>query len=469
MNNLNLNDIFNRNEIATNIKRILSSFDERSKDADFKKGIYIYGSPGTGKTRFILDILKDLNYDVIKYDAGDVRNKSLIDTITRDNVSRHNVLDMMHGRFRRIAILMDEIDGMHKGDKGGISALVKLIRQKKTKKQKTENVTLNPVICIGNYYMDKKIKELMNVCNVFELPTPTDEEIREVIVKLIPTVNSSTPLLDQMVAYSQGDIRKVEFLVRLNEKKPDILTSDNIQHILRSKFYNEDYGKITKQLFDRKLTVEQHADFMNDNDRTTVALLWHENVADRLSILPIQTAFPFYLKLVDNICFADYIDRITFQSQIWIFNEMSTFIKTFCNNFLFHEFFERRPVEEIEHIRSMHDVRFTKILTKYSTEYSNQLFLYMLCQVLDMDKKDVVSFFQELRIYYGGNGFLNRTDTINDAEKVFEDTKISKLDIKRIYRYLDKNVHKDVSASKKVGEDVENEFEIDDDGEDDCE
>lgn len=409
MHALNLNAIFNRNEIAENIKRILSSFDERSKDADFKKGIYIYGSPGTGKTRFILDVLKDLDYDVIKYDAGDVRNKSLIDTITRDNVSRHNVLDMMHGRFRRIAILMDEIDGMHKGDKGGISALVKLIRQKKTKKQKTENVTLNPVICIGNYYMDKKIKELMNVCNVFELPTPTDEQIREVIVKLIPTLTTSTPLLDQMVAYSQGDIRKVEFLVRLNEKKPDILTSDNIQHILRSKFYNEDYGKITKQLFDRKLTVEQHSDFMNDNDRTTVALLWHENVADRLSILPIQTAFPFYLKLVDNICFADYIDRITFQSQIWIFNEMSTFIKTFCNNFLFHEFFERRPIEEIEHIRSMQNVRFTKILTKYSTEYSNQLFLYMLCQVLDMDKKDVVSFFQELRIYYGGNGFLTRS------------------------------------------------------------
>lgn len=53
---------------------------------------------------------------------------------------------------------------------------------------------------------------------------------------------------------------------------------------------------------------------------------------------------------------------------------------------------------------------------------------------------------------------------------MFEDTKISKLDIKRIYRYLDKNVHKDVSALKKVGDDVENEFEIeDDDGEDECE
>jgi DNA polymerase III delta prime subunit len=467
MNTLDLNTVFNRNEIAAKIKHIISSFDDRCKDADFKKGIYIYGAPGTGKTRFILDIFKELNYDVIKYDAGDVRNRSLIDTITRDNVSRHNVLDMMHGRVRKIAILMDEIDGMHKGDKGGISALVKLIRQKKTKKQKTESVTLNPVICIGNYYMDKKIKELMNVCSVFELPTPTDTQICTIFQKLIPqTLIERTDILQQMVQYAQGDIRKVEFLLRLNEKKPEILTSENIQHIFRAKYYNEDYGKIAKQLFDRKLSVEQHADFMNDNDRTTVALLWHENVADRISTLPREDAFPFYLKLIDNICFADYIDRITFQSQIWIFNEMSTFIKTFYNNFLFHQFFEKRHPEELERIRAMNDVRFTKILTKYSTEYSNQLFLHMLCQTLDMDKKDVIAFFQELRIYYGGNTFLNRVELLNDAEKLFEDTKIGKLDIKRIYRYLDKNVKKETASSKRNAEDDgEDDFEIDDDDE----
>jgi hypothetical protein len=202
---------------------------------------------------------------------------------------------------------------------------------------------------------------------------------------------------------------------------------------------------------------------MNDNDRTTVALLWHENLPDRLSTVPRKVAFPFYLRLIDNICFADYIDRITFQSQIWIFNEMSTFIKTFYNNFLFHEFFERRPAEEHAKVRAMNDVRFTKILTKYSTEYSNQLFLYMLCQTLDMDKKDVISFFQELRLYYGGNGFLTRTELLNDAENIFEDTKIGKLDIKRIYRYLDKNVHKETAASKKlVDVEEDDDFELDD-------
>ena len=71
---------------------------------------------------------------------------------------------------------MDEIDGMTNGDKGGITALIKIMRQKKTKKQKLEEKTSNPIICIGNYMIDKKIKELLKVCNSFELKTPTCQQ-----------------------------------------------------------------------------------------------------------------------------------------------------------------------------------------------------------------------------------------------------------------------------------------------------
>jgi replication factor C subunit 1 len=118
------------------IKKILTNYEENCKNINFKKGIYIYGSPGCGKTYFMTEILKNLNYDIIKYDAGDIRNKSLIDTITSNNIGSQNVLQMMARKPKKIAIIMDEIDGMNNGDKGGITALIKLIRQKKTKKQK---------------------------------------------------------------------------------------------------------------------------------------------------------------------------------------------------------------------------------------------------------------------------------------------------------------------------------------------
>ena len=132
----NINNILDRKRIMEEIQVILRNFDENSKNIHFKKGIYIYGATGCGKTVFITNLLKELDYDVIKYDAGDVRNKSLIDTITSNSISNRNVLHMMQRKVKKIAIVMDEIDGMNNGDKGGITSLIKLIRQKKTKKQK---------------------------------------------------------------------------------------------------------------------------------------------------------------------------------------------------------------------------------------------------------------------------------------------------------------------------------------------
>ena len=160
---INLNEVLNRNKLVDDIKLFFKNFEENKKDLTTKRGIYIYGNPGSGKTTFIEKVLTDLNYDIIKYDAGDIRNKSIIDTITKHNMSDKNVLSMLQKKVKKIAIIMDEIDGMNNGDKGGINQLIKLIRPKKTKKQKLEEITLNPIICIGNYHIDKKIKELMRL------------------------------------------------------------------------------------------------------------------------------------------------------------------------------------------------------------------------------------------------------------------------------------------------------------------
>lgn len=464
MNTIDFNKIFGRNDIADQIKSLLLSFDDKCRDMNYKKGIYIYGSPGCGKTFFINQILKSINYDAVNYDAGDVRNKSLIDTITHNHVARCNVLDLMMGKTRKIAIVMDEIDGMHKGDKGGVLALVKLIRQKKTKKQKTEHQTMNPIICIGNYYTDKKICELMKVCNTFELPIPTDAQMRQVVDQLF-SETCDADIRQSMVRFIQGDFRKLQFLCNLAQKKPEALSKHNIETIFHSKYYNEDYANIVEQLFRKNVPLDDHNTFMNENDRTTVSLLWHENVVDRLSSLDKSDAFPLYQRIVDNICFADYIYRITFQSQIWIFNEMSSLMKTFYNNKIFHDYFDRRLMDgtdksqvadstdksqvvddtdksQVADNRKTEQmaIRFTKILTKYSTEYGNSMFYLMLAQEMDMDKKDVASLFQEMRLYFGKR-FSDKTDQIAEVEKMFQDsTKIKKLDIKRMYKYLDKNV-----------------------------
>lgn len=453
-NAYSINRILEREHIAEQIKQLLLSFDANCNDIHFKKGIYIYGSPGCGKTQFVVDILKEINYDIVKYDAGDVRNKTLIDTITSNNMSNCNVLHMMKGVSKKIAIIMDEIDGMNNGDKGGITSLIKLIRQKKTKKQKMECKTMNPIICIGNYYIDKKIKELIKVCNVFELKTPTHSQMLQLLERSVPTIVNSdgfAGIKDLLLEHMQGDLRKLDFICNLCIKKPDLMSAENVSKIFQTKSFSEDTKKITQHLINTPIPLGDHNTFMNETDRTTVALLWHENIVDMLGKVNREKAFPFYLRILENMCFADYTDRITFQNQIWQFNEMSSLIKTFYNNKLYHDAF---PLHRGRF--QPDEVRFTKVLTKYSTEYNNLLFIYNLCQELDMDKKDLISFYQELRLYYGRH-FMEDAERLNEVEGLFENHNISRLDIKRMYRYLDKNVKKEMAQEEEesIAEDDE--------------
>lgn len=440
MEELNYNKILNREEKANNIKEILNNFELNKNNLLFKKGIYIYGDPGSGKSSFVINILKELDYDIIKYDAGDIRNKSIIDNFTKHNMSDKNIMSLFNKKIRRIAIIMDEIDGMNNGDKGGINTLIKLIRPKKTKKQKLEEVTLNPIICIGNYHIDKKIKELMKVCNIVELKTPTNTQISTIIKKSIPDIKEN--IKNKLINYVQGDLRKLNCIFDIYKNNREIFDGNILENIFQLKSYNDDTKKITNKLINNYYPIEDHLTIMNETDRTIVGLLWHENIIDVLGKYDKSISIPFYLKQLDNICFADYIDRITFQKQIWQFNEMSSLIKTFNNNKIYHEHFKKKPkYNPVE-------VRFTKVLTKYSTEYNNSLFIQNLCQQLGFDKKDLFAFFYDIKNKYDDNNILN----------IFENYEISKLDINRIYRYIEKYIKEETNdETEEKDNDSENE------------
>ena len=160
-----------------------------------------------------------------------------------------------------------------------------------------------------------------------------------------------------------------------------------------------------------------------------------------------KISIPFYLTQLDNICFADYIDRITFQKQIWQFNEMSSLIKTFKNNKLYHEYFDKKQKY------NPHEVRFTKVLTKYSTEYNNSLFIQKLCQKLGMDKKDLFGFFIDFKNSHNDNEIIC----------LLENYEISKLDINRIYRYIEKYIKENATGTtdKEIDEDEDIDCEYD--------
>lgn len=440
MEEINFNKILNRELIAEDIKNKLIDFQLNKNELLYKRGFYIYGKPGCGKTEFVMSILKELDYDIIKFDSGDIRNKSIIDNITKNNISDKSVYSLLNKKVKNIVIVMDEIDGMNNGDKGGINTLIKLIRPKKNKKQKLEDITYNPIICISNNLVDKKIKELMKVCHTFELKTPTNTQMKTVIKKIMPSINDKTS--ECLLSYLQGDMRKMSIIYNIYKNNKEILSSELIETIFTKMTYNNDTKYITKNLLNNPYSIDNHLLIMNETDRTIVGLLLHENIIDILTKYNKKASIPFYLKYLDNICFADYIDRITFQKQIWQFNEMSSLIKTLYSNYIYHKTFKKKykynPTE----------VRFTKVLTKYSTEYNNNIFIQGLCQKFGVDDKDLFSFFLKMK----------NNNNMNEISEFIEKNDITKLEINRIFRYIDKYIK---NCDNEDDNDIDDECEDD--------
>ena len=411
---IDYNTILNRKEIEEKIKEDLNNFENNKYDNKFKRGFYIYGDTGIGKTSFVNNLLKSLDYDIILYNAADMRNKSIIDDISNNNISNTNVISMFHKKKRKIAIIMDEIDGMNSGDKGGINSLITLIRNKKTKRQKTESISPNPIFCISTKEIDKKIGELMKVCNTYEISNPSTDQISSIIKIRMPLINN----IENILQLVQCDLRKLENIFNIYTKTPDLLHSSSFNKYVKTKYTVESSKIIVKQLFDNNNSFHNNNSLMNENDRTIVGLLWHENISDIIQNDNISKTLSFYNKILENISFSDYIDRLIFQKQIWQLNELSCYIKIYYNNYLLHHMYDgvRNKIK---------DIRFTKVLTKYSTEFNNYTFFQNLSYNMQFDKKDLIYLFQSSKY----NESLEN--------KLIQQYEISELEINRIYRYIE--------------------------------
>ena len=378
MKQINYIDLFNRHEEKNKVLTFLKEFSVN--DITSSKGLYVVGPPGCGKTSFIKDVIPSEEYDIINYDAGDIRTKVIIPQMLGENNSNVNVVDLFFKKKKKIVILLDEMDYMNSGDKGGIKELIKYVRQKKTKKQSSEPYTKIPVIFIGSNDNDKKFKELINVCHLIYLKEPTHNEVRTYISKHMPCINMNK-YGDKLLEFASGNLKKLDFFIDVyNEDNKNI---ESVFEILNNKYSHNNYSKtIIRKLYESYISISNYDTIIKETDRTTFGLLWHENLE---TIINVKENASLYKIILDNLCFSDYIDRIIFQNQIWQLSEINSLIKTFYNNYHLHT--------KVKTINIPQEIEFTKVLTKYSTEYNNYCFFQHLEQKVFMDKKDILHLF----------------------------------------------------------------------------
>lgn len=125
------------------------------------KAVLISGPPGIGKTSTARIISAHLGFEILEMNASDTRNRKTIESMV-GNLSTNYSLDYysknkterVDNKFtnhKKSVIIMDEVDGCGGGDRGGISALIQVIKLSKT-----------PIICICNDRDNRKLMSLIN-------------------------------------------------------------------------------------------------------------------------------------------------------------------------------------------------------------------------------------------------------------------------------------------------------------------
>ena len=164
-----------------------------------------------------------------------------------------------------------------------------------------------------------------------------------------------------------------------DKKIKEIQKLCNVIHLTRPIVLNHNlYEKNIQNNIRQIMNKEFVGDFIIENEKATQALLFHENIID---LLKTNQHLFFYKHFLENFCNGDYFDRISFQKQLWIFNEMTYYIKILHNYYLYQKL-DIYP-------RKSDDFRFTKVLTKYSNEYNNNTFIIGLCNRLNCSKKEL--------------------------------------------------------------------------------
>ena len=415
MEGLDINNIFGREQLENELGQEIARIRENPTDLRLSKGVFVTGPAGCGKTTFVLNALERLGYDAMVIDAGDVRNKECMEGLASGNIAERSVLSMFHGPGRPVVIVLDDIDCLSAGggDKGASGVLVKQIRPQKSRRQIGHVRVSNPVVCVGCDSTDKKTREIVAACAArISLSAPTLEEVDMFIRQKLPALSPGDRA--RVAAFANGDMHQLHIACSLVAcRDASIVGCISKTPCLDA---SEDSRGLAAMMLRTGCSVEQHARRICEVDRTILGLSLHENIPRVLG----DCLSPAYLHIAILFADADCLDRTGFQNQVPQLGELSSIIKNIWTTCLLRSSVPNK--KSFSHV--LDDIRFTRVLTKYSSEYNNMKFIQTLCTRTGLVKEDLFRVWRTMP--------MDKT-----KENGFGSVTMTPLEISRLGRYFD--------------------------------
>lgn len=171
------------------------------------RAIMIHGPPGIGKTTAAHLAAQLEGYDVVESNASDTRSKKLVETGLKGVLDTTSLFGYFAGdgkkvesQKKKLVLIMDEVDGMSAGDRGGVGALAAVCKK-----------THIPMILICNERKLPKMRPFDHVTYDLPFRKPTTDQVRSRIMTICYREGLQIPanVINALIEGSRADIRQI--------------------------------------------------------------------------------------------------------------------------------------------------------------------------------------------------------------------------------------------------------------------
>lgn len=322
--------------------------------------VLLYGEPGVGKTTLAHRVLRNANLKVIEFNASHTRSGTSFRKILLPLLHQGGVIQMMEsGQRGGIGIILDEIDGLSQGEKGGLKELLDFLRAWTPEKQTT------PVILISNTLDSRNLIQISKLCITIQMKEADRSCVEKWLGHSLPN--------DEHLKKVNGDLRILQRQIAGLEQPMELI--DIPEGILPISWWS--LWTEWDPLFD--LDIDSH-------EANLAGLVFIENLNDRIQLVKGDTneAWTEYLRIYSGYCKSDRADFWAFFHQCWNLLPLSQHIKLKIPSLLLNyscHLDEESPLRT--KIPKPDALRYTPVLTKQSAMFNSWRFL---CEISDPDE-----------------------------------------------------------------------------------
>ncbi|KAJ2553258.1 DNA replication factor C complex subunit Rfc1 [Coemansia sp. RSA 1933] len=304
-----------------------------------KRAVLISGPPGIGKTTTAHLVAKLAGFDVLELNASETRSKNALSSILGSAVGNRSMLEFDKKRLRqmeadqekqqendadlqqaltasgakKLAVIMDEVDGMSGGDRGGTTELIQLIKRTKV-----------PIICICNDRQSTKVRSLANHCEDIRFRRPTEQQMRARLntIAFREGLTLGPNAITQLVQSTHNDIRQIINLMSsyaLNKASMSYLESKAFSALNKKQVSVGPFDVIGKYLSGSGNAALSFADKLDlyYADYSIIPLFVQENYIDNGRGSSDLDTLDGLSSAADLISESDIVDRKLRGSQQW--------------------------------------------------------------------------------------------------------------------------------------------------------